>query len=356
MESSIKIKGSVAIIELGGSHDECLYTQLVALKKENRDVILITDQEIQNRNPHFEPLVDETLIMDTHLLKKKRFGELRRLLKLLERKGVTQVVLNTAQGEIVRDLCLLALFTSIEFIGIIHTTRKFKGSFTQRIINRKVKKYLLLSEYLLSTIKAPHGVKVGYFYPITLPEINKTEHAGINITIIGGIEKRRKDLEGFCLLLKTAPSTVQFIFLGTSHPESTDAIWLRNEIRSMGKEEQVKLYDAFVDQKEFLEVLATTDMILPLVHPNTPSAEQYFRNQISGAMNVSFSYKIPMLLHEFYRFIEEMQEASFYYNLKTGLGDITKQMVDQKVVDMKAHEKYNQEFQEQKYLDFIFDR
>ena len=356
MDESIKIKGSVALLELGGSHDECLYTQLVALNKENRDVILVTDQEVHDRNPHFEPLVDEIRIMDTHLLRKRRSGELRRLLKFLEGRGVTQVVLNTAQGDVVRDLCLLSLFTPIEFIGIIHTTRKFKGSFTQRIINRKIKKYLLLSEYLLSTVKAPKGVKVGCFYPITLPEINKTHHEGINVTIIGGVEKRRKDLEGFCSLLKDAPDNMQFTFLGKSNPENTDVIWLTDQIKSIGKENQVKLYEAFVDQSEFCEVLATTDIILPLVHPDTPSADQYFRNQISGAMNVSFAYKIPMFIHEHYQFIDEMKEASFYYNLQYGLTEITKERIDKKVSEMKAHKEYNQEYQEQKYLDFIFDR
>lgn len=356
VEELINIKGSVALLELGGSHDECLYTQLVALKKENRDVILVTDQDVCDRNPHFEPLVDEIKIMDSYLLKKRRFGELRRLLNFFEGRGVTQVVFNTAQGDVVRDLCLLALFSSIEFIGIIHTTRKFKGSFTQRIINRKIKKYLLLSKYLLSTVNAPKGIKIGYFYPITLPQIDKKPHEGINITIIGGVEKRRKDLEGFCSLLNSASENLKFTFLGKSNPENVDVIWLKDQIKAMGKESSVKLYDAYVDQSEFCKVLSTTDLVLPLVHPNTPSADQYFKNQISGAMNVSFSYKIPMLLHEFYRFIEEMKEASFYYNLNEGLPMISQEIIDHKVEAMKANKEYNQEFQEQKYLDFIFDR
>lgn len=356
MEELEKIKGSVALLELGGSHDECLFTQLVALHKYERDVILITDQVVHDRNPHFEPYIDEVKILNPAVLKKRRVGELRRLIKFLEKRGVTHLVLNTAQGEVVRDLCLLGLFTSIEFIGIVHTTRKFKGSFTQRIINRKVKKYLLLSEYLLSTITSPKGISVDYFYPITFPSLIKREHEGVNITIIGGVEKRRKDLEGFCVLLQKVSGKVQFIFLGKSNSEDEEVQWLKEQISLMERDEQVTMYNSFVQLEEFYNVLAETDLILPLVHPDTPSADQYFRNQISGAMSVSFAHKIPMLIHDHYSFITEMKQASFYYDLTTDFAAISKEDIQQKVDAMRARKEYHPNYQENKYLDFIFDR
>lgn len=356
LEELEKIKGSVALLELGGSHDECLFTQLVALHKDERDVILITDQVVHDRNPYFEPFLDEVKILNPAVLKKRRVGELRRLIKFLEKRGVTHLVLNTAQGEVIRDLCLLGLFTSIEFIGIVHTTRKFKGSFTQRIINRKVKKYLLLSEYLLSTITPPKGTKVDYFYPITFPSLTKRAHKGVNITIIGGVEKRRKDLEGFCVLLQRVSGDVQFTFLGKSNSDDEEVHWLKEQISLLGKDQQVKMYDSFVHQDEFYNVLVETDLILPLVHPDTPSADQYFRNQISGAMSVSFGHKIPMLIHQHYSYINEMKAAAFYYDLTTDFATITRENIEQKVGVMLEIKEYDSNFQERKYLEFIFDR
>lgn len=351
------IKGSVALFEIGGSHDECLFTQLVALKRDDRDVILITDKLIYERNPHFEGYIDELKIVNTDRLgRRTRISELRYLMRYMEDRGVTHLILNTAQGDVVRDLSLIGLFSSIEFIGIIHTTRKFKGSFTQQIINRKVRKYLLLSDYLLSTVAPPKRTRVEYFYPITFPSIKKEEHEGRNVTIIGGVETRRKDLKGFCQLLSMSSSDMTFTFLGKSDDLNEDAQWMRQEIEKIGRTKQVKLYNHFVSQEEFEKVLSQTDLILPLVHPDTPSADQYFRNQISGAMSISFGYKIPLLIHESYQFIEEMNVASFYYNLLQGFDDVTLDQIKEKMAAMKMHEPYQTSFQEERYLKFIFDR
>jgi len=94
---------------------------------------------------------------------------------------------------------------------------------------------------------------------------------------------------------------------------------------------------------------------LPLVHPNTPSADQYFRNQISGAMTVSFGYKVPMMIHREYEFIEEMREASFYYEQETFSQDVEKALniVEVKMAEMRKHLPYSSEEQERRYADFL---
>ena len=60
----------------------------------------------------------------------------------------------------------------VEFIGIIHTIRKFQGSFTQKLIHRKNRKYLLLSDFLLDKITTPKKLKVESFYPLDYPKFN----------------------------------------------------------------------------------------------------------------------------------------------------------------------------------------
>ena len=118
----------------------------------------------------------------------------------------------------------------------------------------------------------------------------------------------------------------------------------------------VTTFDHFVSQATFNEHLLKTDVILPLVHPNTPSADQYFRNQISGAMSVAFGYKIPMLIHEHYNHIEEMQGASIYYNPSNFNHRLTEREQFKKIRnEMELNPMFNVENQEQRYLNFLFD-
>jgi len=349
---------TIALIEVAGSHDECLLTQMHAIRGSGNRVVLVCTQEIRERNPHFEPYVDSFYIVSFDGNSLKRIGEMRRTLKFMEKKGVTRAVLNTAQGDLMRNLCMIALFSSIEFTGIIHTTRKLKGSFTQRMISRKVKKYMLLSEYLLSTVEAPKGVSLDYFYPIRFVTSTEVmEKRTKVVTIIGGVENRRKDLNGFLQMIEQIQdANVRFFFLGKSDPSNEDVQRFQEKIKDLGLTEKIVTFDDFVPQKEFSTCLNNTDLILPLIHPDTPSADQYFKNQISGAMSISFGYKIPMLIHEAYENIEEMNAASFYYSSDNFSAVLSSslQAVDSKRTAMNNDGRYSIEKQEERYLNFLF--
>ncbi|OFZ60332.1 MAG: hypothetical protein A3D92_11765 [Bacteroidetes bacterium RIFCSPHIGHO2_02_FULL_44_7] len=315
---------TVALVEIGGSHDECLLTQMHALKEAGCRLLLVCTQELRARNPHFEEWIDNYCIVNFAGSKRRERQEMRRVLRWMKTEGVNRAVLNTAQGGVIRKLCVMALFSPIEFIGILHTTRKLQGSFTQKIIHRKIKKYFFLSEYLLSTVQAPKGGKLEYFYPIVFQEqLPKRAHEGLKIAIIGGVERRRKDIDGFCTWLEQLDDRIQFTFLGYSNPKHPDVVFLKEKLKALGKNEQVQLFDHFVDHPTFNEHLAVSDWILPLVHPETPSADQYFRNQISGAMTVAFAYRIPLLIHKAYAHIGEMQAAACYYSMEN-FADVVK--------------------------------
>ncbi|MGB0914444.1 MAG: hypothetical protein ACPGVI_00155 [Crocinitomicaceae bacterium] len=349
---------NVALMEIGGSHDECLYSQLFALSKSGRKVYLVCTQEIKDRNPHFEALLEDFIIVEFSKSKFKNNGILRGVLNQLKRKNVSKLILNTAQGGKVRNLCVMGLFSKMEFIGIIHTTRKFKGSFTQKIINWKIKKYLLLSEYLLSTVTPPSGSKVDYFYPIRYQGFTKATPTNdrLEVTIIGGVENRRKDLDGFITMISNLKTDTNFTFLGKSDQNHDDVKSFQAKLKEFQLESNVQTFDAFVSQEAFNEHLKKTDVILPLVHPNTPSADQYFKNQISGAMSVAFGYKIPMLIHEHYKFIEEMNLSSIYYNSSNFGHRLSETESFKKVRSaMEQNEKIDVELQEKRFLSFLFE-
>lgn len=348
---------TIALIEIGGSHDECLLSQMHAIKSTGRKVLLITFAEILERNPEFNNYIDDKLFVDMSGSKVERSKEVSRIWKKLKASKCEKAVLNTAEGNLVRLLCLKAFFHKIEFIGIVHNTRKFEKSFTQSIINKKIKKYLMLSENLLQSISPPKNLKVDYFYPIRYSSKAKTiEKTTRTAVIIGGVERRRKDLDGFVQIAEQAKeANVKFVFLGKSDESLEDVQWFLNEIKERGLTGLIKTYDHFVAQDEFDAQIQNADLILPIVHPDTKSAEEYFKSRISGAMSVSFGYKIPMMIHEAYSHINEMNAASFYYNMDNFGSEISKALesIEEKKAIMKSYEAYNVEFQEKRYLDFL---
>ena len=344
----------VALVEIAGSHDECLFTQIVALKNSNCGVILVCTKAIRERNPHFEKWVDHYIEID---FTKGTFGNLflaGRMMRLIRQTGAKRVVFNTAQGGHVRNACLLTITRRTDYVGIIHTTRKFEGSFTQRLINFKIKKYLFLSQFLMEKVAQPKGIKLDYFYPIRFPkgEVTEKETKKI-ITIIGGVENRRKDLDGFVRMIEGLSEELQFVFLGKSDPNNPDVAKFNELLREKNLFERVVQFSEFVSQEEFDRHLQRSSAILPLVHPNTLSADQYFKNQISGAMNVSFGYKIPLLIHEVYAHIEEMREASVYYSLENFLAKVSTTDFDALKKTMSKTERWQNEFQEKRYAKFI---
>lgn len=348
-------KKRIALVEIGGSHDECLLTQMHAIQSRGHDIVLITSPEVLDRNPAFATYTNEIFTLDIARLSRK--GQARKVWKLLNAARVDMAVINTAQGKVIRRLCLKALFSKIEFVGIIHTTRMFTESFTQKVIHRKIKKYFLLSEFLMDKVSPQKGLSLEYFYPLRFPTSEESvERSNKQIAIIGGVEERRKDLSGFLeMIQKIEDLKIRFVFLGKSDLEKPEVQPFLNAIKEAGLGDRVKTYDHFVSQDEFDKVVRSSDLILPLVHPNTPSADQYFRNQISGAMTVSFGYKVPMMIHEEYQHIEEMREASFYYQQSTFTQDLQNALAnaDQKASEMRKHLSYSREEQERRYADFL---
>lgn len=350
----------VAVVELGGSHDECLLSQFYALKSRDCFVLLVTTQEVYVRNLSFHSLIDELRIIQFRKKAWTDFMQMRRLNAFFKKEGYSKVILNTAQGAHIRNLCLSAP-KSIEFIGLVHTLKKFEGSFTQKLIHRKIKKYLVLNDYFVERIVPPKGIKVTSFYPLRFPHFDTTieKKSGEKwITIIGGVENRRKDLAGSITLMKPLiENGFRFIFLGKSDFSHPDVIAFNSYLKDAGIEQQVQLFDSFVSADMFDAYLKVTDFIWPMVHPNTPSAAEYFKNQISGAMNVSFGYKIPMFIHQEYA----QKWKDFEFAIPYSLDNFTEQVLiaseEQLVLQEKLRtaEKFNPLYQEKKYLDFIFN-
>ncbi len=350
---------NVAVVEIGGSHDECLLSQFFALKQRRCRVYFIGTEAIWLRNTSFHALVDVFYPVKLAQGALADFLTMRRLNGYFESHNIHKVILNTAQGGHVRNLCLTAK-KSTEFIGIIHTLRKFNGSFTQKVISKKIKKYLVLNDYFLTQIQPAEGQKISAFYPLRFPTFTISpadNESGKQITIIGGVENRRKDLAGSVGLMKQlADLDLHFVFLGKSDANNEGIQQFKETLRENGLLDCVTMYDHFVDEKEFDRMVKQSDFIWPMIHPDTESAVEYFRNQIPGALNVALGYGIPLLVHA--DFVTEWKDLRYAasYRMETFRSDLENALANTEQLKsaLEQAEAYNPSFQEEKYLEFIF--
>ncbi len=356
LKSSDSNSAHIALVEIGRSHDECLLPQIQWLKEAGCKITLVCNPEIRERNPIFEHYVHAFIepVMDTSQW--KDFWKMRKLVNDLRNAGVDKVVFNTAQGGHIRNACRFARKTRLECIGIIHTTRKFDGSFTQKLISKTIKKYFLLSKFLKERSKVSDDIQLEYFYPIhsidSYPDPAKEQ---LTITLIGSVENRRKDLDSIPELIAQLPENAQLVFLGKSDASSEDRLKLERDPGSENQNNRLIFYDAFVPQEEFDRILKQSHFLLPLVHPDTPSADQYLLNQIPGAMILSFAYHIPLLLHKHYKNHTELATASYYYTTET-FGEIVQkgfEELKEKRNQIKSEPSYQIDTQKKRYLDFV---
>lgn len=350
----------VALIEFGGSHDECLLTQILALKISSTPLYWVTTPEMADRNSHLVEYFEEVFLVTFNKASFHDFKQMIAVNRFLKQHAVSHVVFNTAQGAHVRNLCLI-LPRNMKLVGIIHTIRKFQGSFTQKMINLRIKKYLVLSDFLLQKISPPAGITVDSFYPISYPKTNSIREKSedeIWITIAGGVEKRRKDLEGFLTILKQdIPTNIRFIFLGKSDLSNPEVADFMQQVERLQKDKQVLLFHEFLSTALFDAYLKKSDFLLPLIHPNTPSAEQYIENQISGMFNLAYSYHIPLLIHETYQTIEDLQLSAFFYKLETTGVQIPQFIAEKErlVKQISTVEKWKEGYQFEKFVLFLFE-
>jgi hypothetical protein len=354
------VEHKVALVELGGSHDECMLSQLIALKRSGSHVTLVALQELIDRNPFWEPYVDQYHVLEFPKTAIGDFLLMKKLNLFFQKQSINTVILNTAQGGHVRNLCITSS-RKIEFIGIVHTLRKFEGSFTQKIIHRKIKKYLVLNDFFLERIKAPKNCRLASFYPLRFPDFPSQElqkSAGEKwITLIGGVENRRKDLTGSLALMKaTEDQNIKYIFLGKSDPHKEEVQQFRKLLKKNALKDKVILFEDFVSPALFDSYLKQTDLIWPMVHPATPSAQEYFRNQISGAINVAFAYKIPLLIHSAYTTLWKDLNTSSPYTISSFQEDLKTALLEgpDRKKELQKNPKFDPKFQEERYIEFVF--
>lgn len=155
--------------------------------------------------------------------------------------------------------------------------------------------------------------------------------------------------------LQQTPEYVRFIFLGKTDESRDDVKTFISRLKAGDLIHRVVLFNEFISNEDFHAQMVHTDFLLPLIHPGTPSAGEYISNQISGSFNLSYGYRIPLLIHGAYSEERDLQIAAFFYQPEQ-FGKTVEQAIANRatVVNKIEHtEKWNPQVQHQNYLKFL---
>ena len=302
----------IAILEPAGSHGEIIYSQILLLQKAKYETHLILRKNHPEKNKNY----DFVQYMNSFSQDKNFFKRLLNIFRIrnyLKKKQIHKLIINTAQGAFVRDICFF-LPRNIEVVGIMHNPQKLKHSFTQKLINKRIRKYFVLNDYILNNIQIPSGLKIQSFYPVFYPYSyegpKNTDNHNLTITIPGNIDMKRRDYHSL-LQERDLPDHVKIIFLGRCNNKNAEDY--RKQVSEKFSSSKVVFFDEFIPENQFLHFIAQSDLILPLLTPNTEFFENYKRYKITGAINLSFGFKKPMLMHHSLGEIEDYRNTSFFY-------------------------------------------
>jgi hypothetical protein len=345
----------IALLELGGSHDECLYSQIKCLKSIPAiHLTLICDSKVAQNTIDFDGDIDTKISIEVS----KGITEWRQMYKLskfLLKEKFDKVILNTAQSSQAKKLCFF-IRQKIEMYGILHNVQKLNASIGQKIISKSIKGYFVLNDYLLEKTQKVNTLRFTSFYTIFFPKtplisLSKPTDE-IWICIPGQVEEKRRDYDSLIqeLSSKKLSKHIKFIFLGKIKGEY--ALAIKQKIEELDLQNQFMYWESFVPNQLFHSILQESDFIMPLIHSNHISAS-YYEYRISGTFNLAFAYKKPLLIEYTFKKYKDFENNSVSYSPSTLLEVVNKlEKIDSNL--LYQNEKWSFEFQKKIYLDFIF--
>jgi len=287
----------IAIVELGGSHDECLYSQIKIIKScPNIHLTLICNKSLEGNIKHFNH-IDKKIFLSVRK-GYKQWADIFRFWQLCKTNSFDKIIFNTAQGKVISRIFRLPFKKHIKLYGILHDTKKINSSHSQKYISKKIEHYFVLSEYLKNKIKSTSSFSVLYpiYFPDYLPqEINKKKNE-IWICIPGQVELKRRDYKTlFESIQKYGISkNIKFLLLGRCEHKHGDGAYIKQKISELSVTDNFLIWDGFIPVTTFYSMIKNSDYIMPLIHDNDISGDLY-NTQISGAYNLAVAYKKPIL-------------------------------------------------------------
>lgn len=329
---------NILLLEAGGSHIECMYSLIHILFKNKERVFVACNKKLVSLLKEPAKLAG-LLELPDDINKKQHFLLSLKIRKYIKQQKIEAVVINTTEIRFIRDL--LFLLPKLNYTGIIHGAKRLEKSFTfGKLISRKMKKFFVLGDYLLSQLNPQPVFKVASFYPVYFPEVNaclvKKDVNEIWITIPGKAEQNRKDYLGLMQAIERNElnPAIKFIFLGENKLSQPMLAQLNDSDKL---KQHIITFDDYIDYDEFHSYIQQSDYILPLL--KTSNDDFFGNNRISGSFNLGLGYKLPFLLPESYNINSDLKPYSIYYSdLNDLLYQIQHLQTDQRNVLKIKHE------------------
>ena len=300
------MKEAFAIIELGISHGECLYSQIRFLSDAGHPVHLICSGELSDRIGEM-PQLSGRLELDFSsgaVQKLKSFNEIKRYLRV---NRIETLVFNTVDDTRALRALALGVARKRRCYGTVHNIERFASGVARLFLNQCFDGYFVLDPSLCAPLKKVTLNEVEHFSPIYFDckssNCIEKDASEFWVCIPGELRRDRKDYDSLILQCSelrdslSESSNVRFIILGPSEHKKSDGAWLKAELERFGLASHFITFDYFIDNPTFHTYLANSDVVLPLIHPNTASAE-YYRKRVSGAFNLALAHKIPLMMEE----------------------------------------------------------
>lgn len=312
------MKKKAALIEFNTWHLECLDSQVLFLRKSGYDVVLVND--IRSKKHIEEKAV--RCMCNCLFFDFKKVRSLITLQKYINHSNFSDVIINTAQGNRMMLFCILPFLKRINVAGTLHNTHKLHSSLGQRFISRKVKRYYLLSPYLLSGVTGYKNLQFSVFSPVFFPERHVTDivkpYDELWACVPGYVEFHRRDymflIQAAGMINRTNPSgiKVKFVILGNS--SKSDGPSFRQKVEESGLQDMFTLFRDFIPHDTFMAYVMRSDVILPLIHPYMPGSKAYTMYKISGSFTMAQTFNKTMLCHSMFRDIENFDYDALFYS------------------------------------------
>lgn len=304
----------VLLLEMGGSHIECIYTFAHFLQLKKHEVYLACNEKLLPLFPGRDQL-NGILSLPDKISGISQVGIFLTIRKYILRHKIDTLVINTTEPTIIRNFSFY-IPRKVNCTGVVHNAKKLEKSFTfTKILSGKISKFFVLGDYLLQETRPDPVFKVAAFFPIYFPPTTATTvtkpEGEFWITIPGEAEQKRRDYLALIALLQEngLPGNIKFIFLGkykledVIEYETTNTGWWKKYIIHFNER---------VDYNSFHAYIRQSDIILPLI--KLQQDDLYGNSRISGSFNLGLGYHKPFLLPHTYSANTDLAPYSIYYD------------------------------------------
>ena len=347
------MNNTIAVVELGDSHEECLSSSLYFLSQQYQVDLYINGVPWQRCQEDLQAYCHKVQVIDSKKGIVSGIDSLRLALQL-QKQAYKAVFLNTAQGRI-KFFCLFSLFNRSKFVGLLHNVQKLQKGFGQQLISNKVKHYLVLNDYLQPHAQALTNKPVSSFYPIFFPQQRrmpiKKPQEQVWISIPGRVDYKRRDYQaliGLAQRLKNHPQ-YKFLILGNIQA-SEDGRQLAQDIQKLDLSNQFICFNSFVSTPMFLGYIQASDIVLPLISPKVTDFDKYLRYKITGSWNMAFAFQKPLLVDPAFMQHADFQENAVAFNLQASEQELIEQIRACRHINGYQAPKWKRDFQQQNLL------